>query len=323
MPAGTDIVTWSPRVGATGDDRYDPGNAMRIAAGTASGTFSDPPTITQVNAASGINQVIAEIRRRCWGTSPASYWITPGDLSGLAPSWCPTSGKYLYTTFNTLKSAVDSIRTTEGQSAFSWSEYPLASADRTVRAIVTELRKALATDQYILYRWLADHGGYYGLQATTSPYPTISTVYLRNNCAFGEAGSTKYRGYLFFRLPADWPTGLTGSLRCWYTRGAGVRTFELWRANTHLGALDTGDWGNLDNAEHSQANNAIAPTAGTRYKSLLSLTSALNGNTNYTFIAVHNEERTDTNPATSLDNIRWGTGGTGESEQPRLILYSP
>jgi hypothetical protein len=31
MPAGTDIITWSPRVGATGDDRYDPGETTLFA----------------------------------------------------------------------------------------------------------------------------------------------------------------------------------------------------------------------------------------------------------------------------------------------------
>ncbi len=71
---GYDLVTWSPRVGAAGDDVYnvpgaikldgtmDTGNASRIERG--SNAFSTTPTIAEINASSGLNQVIGLINRR-------------------------------------------------------------------------------------------------------------------------------------------------------------------------------------------------------------------------------------------------------------------
>jgi hypothetical protein len=72
---GFDLVTWSPRIGATGDDAYDiPGATRmdgtvdtsvehtRVEAGSSS--FSDTPTIAEINASSHWNQLIAALNRR-------------------------------------------------------------------------------------------------------------------------------------------------------------------------------------------------------------------------------------------------------------------
>jgi hypothetical protein len=327
MPSGTDIITWSPRVGASGDDRYDPGEA-RVAAGTASGTFSDPPTLAQVNAATGMNQVVAEILRRCWGSSPASTWLVPGLMSGITPSWFPTSGRIKQSgnPWDLLKSDIDDIRTCEELSAYSWSGYPTITAgERIARETVLHLRKALATDQLILYRWRADHivgvTCYGGLKASTSPYPTIDTVYLNTGAQIGELSQAKRRGYLFFRVPSSWPSGLTGDLRCTYTRGSGVRQFQLYRATSHLGPIDTGDWGNIDDLEYEEANDTLAPSASTPYRvDMEDLADDVDGGSNYTYIAVHEEEIDDTDPGSSVDAI---TAGAGGAAQPCLVLETP
>jgi len=66
MPAGTDLITWNPRVGATGDDRYKWPESIPFYIGTPKASFANPdkPTITEVNVAEGWNQVIAETVRR-------------------------------------------------------------------------------------------------------------------------------------------------------------------------------------------------------------------------------------------------------------------
>ena len=66
MPAGTDLITWNPRVGSTGDDRYAWPESIPFYIGTPKASFANPdkPTITEVNAAEGWNQVIAETARR-------------------------------------------------------------------------------------------------------------------------------------------------------------------------------------------------------------------------------------------------------------------
>ena len=61
MPAGTDLITWSPRKGTSGDDRYDP-DSTAVRAGSSS--YSTLPAISEINAATGMNQIIAEINRR-------------------------------------------------------------------------------------------------------------------------------------------------------------------------------------------------------------------------------------------------------------------
>lgn len=71
---GYDIVTtWSPRVGPTGDDKYNLPDESDVDKGVS--VFSSPPTVAELNAASGINQIIAAYNRRahfqntCFGHS--------------------------------------------------------------------------------------------------------------------------------------------------------------------------------------------------------------------------------------------------------------
>jgi hypothetical protein len=82
MPAGTELIIWNPRAGATGDDRYRWPEELPVYGGTAKSAFVDPalPTLAEVQAANGWNQLVAEIRRR--------YIYTREPCGGI---WSPTN----------------------------------------------------------------------------------------------------------------------------------------------------------------------------------------------------------------------------------------
>ena len=133
MPAGTDLITWSPRVGATGDDRYTLPANTRITAGGSS--YSSLPLLSEVNAGSYHNQFASELKRR------------QTDL-GIAPSHgLATAGLSKASTALSANSQIDAIRSAEGSSAWSWSEAPSTGSVATASHIL-ESRKALATDHF-------------------------------------------------------------------------------------------------------------------------------------------------------------------------------
>ena len=84
MPEGEELVVWNPRIGETGDDRYKWPPDLPLHAGTPSTGFEDPlnPTIEEVNAAEGLNQIVAEIRRRTPITQEQWY---PERFLGIEP----------------------------------------------------------------------------------------------------------------------------------------------------------------------------------------------------------------------------------------------
>lgn len=92
MPAGTDLVTWNPRVGATGTDRYRWPAELPLYAGTPASFYANPdrPTLAEVNASEGWNQMVAEINRR----------IPPIDLEQRPGRDWPTNYPFPYASDN-------------------------------------------------------------------------------------------------------------------------------------------------------------------------------------------------------------------------------
>ena len=133
MPAGTDLVTWSPRVGASGDDRYTLPANTRITAGGSS--YSSFPLLSEVNAGSDYNQFASELKRR------------QTDLGIAVSHPLATAGLTKASTALSANSQIDAIRSAEGSSAWSWSEAPSVGSVATASHIL-ESRKALATDHF-------------------------------------------------------------------------------------------------------------------------------------------------------------------------------
>ncbi len=99
--AGYDLIsTWSPRVGASGDDLYNMPDETEYEFGAVS--YSVPPTIAEIDAGDHINQIIAAYNRRAYYynlTFGTTLKIFPYlyDSSAMAESTCTsvsTSGDF-------------------------------------------------------------------------------------------------------------------------------------------------------------------------------------------------------------------------------------
>jgi hypothetical protein len=235
MPAGTDLVTWSPRVGASGDDRYNLPAEARFEAGSSS--FSTTPTLAEVNASSGMNQVIAECRRR----------------RSFTPSFKQAGDPVKAAHFTDLQAHIDAIRSIEEMSAWSWSAVP-AAGGRIQAAHLSELRKALAVDN-VYVRPYFDYGTTYypGLYKTKASYPPdgSASIWDFSSDRAGQylSGGFYYdhRGFVQFVLPAGAPT--PGSVKIGmnietiYGTGWKLRIYHVAEA---LFSLDSADWSRLD-----------------------------------------------------------------------------
>jgi hypothetical protein len=108
MPAGTDLVIWNPRVGATGNDRYRWPSNIPLYAGTPESFYADParPTLAEVNASEGWNQMVAEMNRRTPNVdsmqAPA-YWHTtePAPYASASRGPIPVGGRPVWWTGET------------------------------------------------------------------------------------------------------------------------------------------------------------------------------------------------------------------------------
>lgn len=125
MPAGTDVITWEPRVGDTGDDRYTWPEDHGLEAGP-SDIYSNPPTIGQVLKGRGYNQLIAEIRRRqyqtnwnWYNTTPPTYATPENAVIGNTTSSTSPIIRWL-----SIKNAINDVMSFERQSAITWPTIP-------------------------------------------------------------------------------------------------------------------------------------------------------------------------------------------------------
>ena len=187
MPLGTDIISWSPRVGDTGDDRYDPGETPLF---TGSSTAVRPklPTIAEVNASQGINQVLLEMWRRYWADDDGvnNLYIPSGYLNEtLIPAYVTAINRKITAPWEaTLKTQINlsnGLRDWEAQTPYPYV-YPtpaLAINKRLLRVNMLHLGKSLATDWIAVPRWRADHrigtAHRATIRAAYAPYPTINS----------------------------------------------------------------------------------------------------------------------------------------------------
>lgn len=160
MPAGTDIITFAPRTGSSGDNRYSTPANTRWAFGSS--TFTAPPAVTEINASTHYNQIIGELNRRRF------------EFSLAARTYVAQNDRITASRMSALKTDIDTQRSTEGLSAFTWTATFTAGQSLKIQHIL-ELRKALAID-YILLNLPNYEDDHAHLRATNNFYPptTIS-----------------------------------------------------------------------------------------------------------------------------------------------------
>lgn len=250
MPAGTDLVTWSPRVGATGDDRYDLPENSATKAGASD--YSDPPTLDEINARSGMNQIIAEINRRIAIIDDPDRF---GGGPGLTPANYVSAGdRVLRSKIIELQTLVNAIRSAEGNSSYSFTTVTIGL--RIAELHLFELREALAIDHFKVYVFAtADHSDNISRRATSYPPEGKpgEVILVGSSLLFAQTKQStlwiKFRAYVAFKIPSWMPDFSAADI---YVRGKrnnsalGSENVLFYRSNTYLGKIDTGDWGHLD-----------------------------------------------------------------------------
>lgn len=304
MPVGTDIITWDPRVGSTGDDRYDPGEDIRIEAGASD--YSSRPTHTEINARSGINQILAEANRRIWpGNSQNRInanvslfnYVSAGDRIDAAD-------------LTDLNTRINNVRDWENQSAFSFTR-AVAAGDIIKRNDVLEWRKALASDYFTEfingndYSSWSSSAGQDTIRRNGASYPPGGPGSLLTSLRLGQLGDSSgfalYRFYMFFDFDSTFPTFASADLHLFITSvGAGHQsgnTMDIYRSNSDLAPLGTGDWGNLDNLENSTLITSLS--APSQYNTF-ALTNIPAAGNSWTLIAVTADEVNGNAPSQPL-----------------------
>lgn len=226
MPAGTDLITWSPRVGSTGDDRYDPGEVPLV---DGSSSFSGAyPTMAEVNASSGLNQIILELKRRFMGPS------------------CVTDGaRHVASLLATMKSNADDVRGLYELPAYSWTASYVAG-NRSVRLQIADLRKALAVDHIRAVVSVAWEHPNDSLRAAGTSWPP-GTISFQSGYAVGRYRSSGtrriWRRYFNAGFRED-VSALEGSVEFDFAGHAlnGSWNMALCVLDSYPDALDLTDW---------------------------------------------------------------------------------
>jgi hypothetical protein len=148
-----DEFSWEPRAGSTGDDRFNVPGAKGLSGTVVSGeqiridavpaSYSTPPTLGQVSAGSGVNQVLAEYNRQRQELVSAGF---SASVSGLPESY--VSGKVQSTRFRVnYPSVINQVRTVYGFGSYTFNYTPANSSTALIDgAIIAEMRKALTPE---------------------------------------------------------------------------------------------------------------------------------------------------------------------------------
>lgn len=219
---GFDQVTWAPVIGGSGDNLYNVPGATKldntldttggpcgVDVGDASG-FSTPPTIAQINASSGINQVIGLYNRRA-GQYNTLFGTSLTIMSYLSASVRPKAAD-----FTNLFNNVGTLRTQEGwTAALAWPN-TTPTAGRPIRGYhLAYLRKSLAISGTISIGHLSPTNFIqYTYTRVDNPYPTAFSESFATSpsaaSSFGKLTNTapkSNRRRQIFRLAIpDWVT---------------------------------------------------------------------------------------------------------------------
>lgn len=268
-----DQVTWSPRVGSTGDDKYNVPGAINIAGSrdtsnpervnAYSGSFSSTPTIAEINAANGVNQVVGLLKRRALqanallGTSLTYPAFAEADkkirtaASGLGEFEWPL-----------LKAAIDALRAAEGFATYSWPTAPTGSPGQAAYYL-SHARKALALSGLCSMQYgqrvFADSANYAGYTnpKTWSAFASGGVVY---PTSVGEKDDTSTSRYTFTRIVVfpwifNWDGLVSGDIVSAYIQYT-VSATAGSPGNVNCYAIPTGTYGDTGTLEGSNAGTS-------------------------------------------------------------------
>ena len=332
MPAGTDVITWTPAAGLTGDDRYTWPEDHGFERGDST-EYSTIPTPAEVIAGVGMNQIIGEIRRRyyelLWKFPTYAALIADGDYlkTGTKPS----------SFWQGLRSAVDTIRAYELQTAYSWpAAYPLSDdpIGTDFHDWILALRKALALDHVRVYprkratmayesdySYPSDPGGTFYLATWSSLNTNDGNAgppwSFGQNCVYATSWHWAYRTVLEFEVPdLEFETD-TAVVRCRYRNSAPSPPWwnafngELREATAFPSSA--ADWASYGDLIESWAV-PTSPVPDTREHAI-----ALPATGTKRFFWIGENERTDTGGATQSNH----RGGDIYGYEVFLKLYTP
>lgn len=125
--AATNLYTWTPCIGGSGDDLFNVPGATKLDGSFDSSnpptkmalggtSYSTIPTIAEINAGSGLNQVIAAYNRRA-GMYNSEFGTTLTIMSYLTT----TGSRTLASSMTTLFSNIGSLKQQEGLSDTTWT----------------------------------------------------------------------------------------------------------------------------------------------------------------------------------------------------------
>jgi hypothetical protein len=291
---GFDLVTWAPAIGGSGDDLYnvpgavtlggsqDTGNPTLIEAGDASG-FSSPPTIAEINASSGLNQVIGLLNRRI-----ALYNAAYGTSYMSALSYL-TQTKISATALAAINTKIGVLRAAEGFSVYTFPT-DIASAKIIKGVHLANMRKALKISGVQIINY--NHAYWYTEGWTT--YPTTPAWEQVNS------GQTPYEGkllrsayyclrsMLYFPIPSWASVGGTPQFSSQVVRIYCKRdstdepfTFGLYSSNGNtlppvITPAYAGSFYETDNLEASMEDTALPQTVQTNIDFAIDATRVAN-----------------------------------------------
>lgn len=218
---GYDLVTWAPCIGGGGDNNYNPpggtkldntldtGNQTGVDAGDASG-FSTTPTILQLNASSGINQIIGAYNRRA-RTYNTAFGTSLAILSYLSQGVVPLAADFINILAN-----INLLRTQEGwTNNLVWPNTTPTSGRVPRGDHLAFLRKALAISGTMMFTNFAASGekNYH-----RGDFPSYGTENGFSISAIGSPGfvgknydgtsMNRYREMLILNVP-EWVSAIT------------------------------------------------------------------------------------------------------------------
>jgi len=177
------VSTWNPRVGAAGDDLYNVPGAYKLDGTLDTGDFSDIlfgdassystiPTIAEIAAGIGINQVIALVNRRI------KNYNAQFSTSTTAQAYL-TGTKAKAADIASVNNKINAMRQLEGLPSYTFPTSEEIAARRIRGTHLAHWRKALAISGILTPTIEATSSGFYSGQdiyvRTDNPYATPSS----------------------------------------------------------------------------------------------------------------------------------------------------
>lgn len=316
---GIELVTWNPRVNTTGDDRYNIPGATNLAGSVSAGdprvwrgqggSFSVPPTISEIDAVEGQAQINALIqRRKKFLTDSGNYFgagirigadtfmteATALDATDLAVpidvlklrarlGWLRFSDDTISPT--NLTQIINWLRLTEGLTAFSFSSAQTALSPNPKKIkgdALASIRKSLAIETGTLtlrstsQLWTCfttglQSVGYKKFAPGLACVANGASLYTTDLFA-GNAAGTPYSTLMSFAVP-DWLNNASlissVTLRIYSRRVSGSPSVAVWLRNSTSPVLAVGN-----ETETDVSLGSYSPAASYGYITTVTLTAA-------------------------------------------------